>query len=229
MLRPIEKKNLPKEIIRQIMSEVRSGNLKQGDRLPPERELGLLFNVGRSSIREALKVLEAVGTVRRTKEGTTLCTPGEVEDQSIWLGGCCAEIHEVFETRKLIEVELAGLAAERATPDDIKKIQEAMEMISDIKLIRTSDVAFHRAIVEAAKNSVFSQVYNLVTGLLFHTYDYYSLVGEFSLKDIVEQHTKIMKTIASHNPQKTREAMRHHLDRAESTLISTVQENLPDL
>jgi GntR family transcriptional repressor for pyruvate dehydrogenase complex len=211
------------------MSEVRSGNIKQGDRLPPEKELGDLFKVGRSSIREALKVLEAVGTVKRTKEGTTLCSPGEAEDQSIWLSGSCAEIHEVFEARKLIEVELAGLAAERATPENIKKIKEAINGISDTGLTRAMDVTFHRAIVEAAKNSVFSQVYNLVTGLLFHTHDYYSLVGDFSQEDIVEQHTKIVKAIASHNPQKAKEAMRYHLDRAETMLIGTVQKTLPEL
>lgn len=167
VLKPIDKANLPKEVIRQIVSEVNSGSLKPGDKLPSERELGGLFNVGRSSIREGLKVLEAVGIVRRTTEGTILCRPGEMEDPSIWLGGICTDIHEVFETRKLMEIELAGLAAKRATPENVERICATIVKRYDEKGVRASDLAFHRAIVEAAGNKVFSQVYNLVAGLLF--------------------------------------------------------------
>jgi GntR family transcriptional repressor for pyruvate dehydrogenase complex len=234
MLKPIEKPNLPGEIIKQIVSEARSGSLKPGDRLPSERELGVVFNVGRSSIREGLKVLEAVGIVKRTTEGTRLCQPGEMEDLSILLGGCWTEIHEVFETRKLMELELAALAAQRATLEDIKKIAEAIiGGIRDVEHVRSVDIAFHRAIAEAAKNTVFSQVYNLVTGLLFQTHKYYSLIEASTeplpTEDVLAQHQEILRAIESHDSVAAREAMKQHLDFAEQALIGKVEKDLPRL
>ena len=228
MLKAIERPNLPKEIIRQIVSEVGSGNLRPGDKLPSERELGELFNVGRGSIREGLKVLETVGIVKRTTGGTILCQPGEIEDPSIWLRGCRAEIHEVFETRKFMEIELAGLAAQRATPKDIKKIGEAIVQSYDVFQPQAVDVPFHRSIVEAAKNNVFLQVYNLAAGLLFQTYKYYSLIeiNEQSIKNIIAQHKEIARAIASHDSKTARKTMRQHLDYAE-TLVGKMEKDFP--
>jgi len=187
MLKPIEKPNVSTEIIKQILSELRSGVLKPGDKLPTERELGELLHVGRGSIREALKALEAVGLIKRTTEGTTLCEPGETESPGLILGGCCAEIHEVFDTRKLMEIEIAGLAAQRAAQEEIGRIGETIIKPHNVEEIQAMDTAFHRAIVKAAKNAVLSQVYHLVTGLLFQTHQYYSLMG---VKEPLESFTK---------------------------------------
>ena len=231
MLKPIEKPNIPEEIIKQIVSEIHSGSLHPGDRLPSERQLVELLNVGRSSLREAFKVLEAVGLIKRTTEGTILCRPGEIENPGLWLGAWFAEIHEVFETRKLMEIELASLAAQRATAEDIKKIGEIIVEAYSMDQILAWDVSFHRAIVEAAKNTIFSQVYNLVTGLLFQTYKYYSLleVNEQISKNILSQHKEILRVIDSHDPAAAREAMKNHLDYAEKQLIGEVEKDLPKL
>lgn len=168
--RPIKKTTISGEIIDQIISMVRSGRLNRGEKLPSERQLSEFFNVGRSSIREALKALETIGITQRTKEGTIVCATGHNFNSFFWLDSHSSTIHEVFETRKLMEIGLVGLAAERATPNHIKEIEETLVDTEAIQEAVASDVFFHQALVNASQNSVFSKVYDLISGLLFQTH-----------------------------------------------------------
>ena len=230
--RPIKKRTVSGEIIEQVIAMVRDGSLKPGDKLPSERQLGEFLGVGRSSIREALKGLQTAGLLKRTTVGTVLREPREMDHPAFWLSTINTNIREVFETRKLMEIELVGLAAERATQEDIRKIRETIVGTRTVDQVRTSDIAFHRAIVEAAKNAVFSQVYRLVTGLLFQTHKYYSQLGMNGpitalSKNLVVQHKEIAEAIESHNSTAAIEAMRRHLDRVETELLGKVGKNLP--
>jgi GntR family transcriptional repressor for pyruvate dehydrogenase complex len=229
--RPIKKTTVSGEIIEQVIAMVRAGSLKPGDKLPSERQLGEFLGVGRSSIREALKGLQTAGLLKRTTGGTVLCEPEEVDHPAFWYSAINTNIRAVFETRKLMEIDLVALAAERATREDIRRIRETIVETLTVDQVRSSDIAFHRAIVEAAKNAVFSQVYSLVTGLLFQTHKYYSLLGVYepveSLKrNLIAQHREIANAIESHDAEAAREAMRHHLGRAEKELLGKVGMNL---
>lgn len=82
--RPIKKTTISGEIIDQIVAMVRMGRLKAGEKLPSERELGKFFNVGRSSIREALKALETIGITQRAKKGTIVCASRHSYNSFFW-------------------------------------------------------------------------------------------------------------------------------------------------
>ncbi len=225
--RPIKKTTISGEIIDQIVAMVRMGRLKAGEKLPSERELGKFFNVGRSSIREALKALETIGITQRAKKGTIVCASRHSYNSFFWLNGYSSTIHEVFETRKLMEIGLVGLAAERATPNHIKEIEETLVDTEAIQEAVASDVFFHRALVNASQNSVFSKVYDLITGLLFQTHKYYSLLDanqdlEGYLKIILAQHRKILRAVEIHDAVSAREAIKEHLDFAEKELLGRV-------
>ncbi len=228
--KPISRTTISSEIVDQILSMIRSGGLNPGDKLPSERRLGELLRVGRSSIREALKGMETAGLLKRTTGGTILCEPGEIETAGFWLGTSSAKIHEVFETRKLMEIELAGLAAERATPDDIRKMADTVIETCPVKEVVGWDVAFHRCLAEAAKNSIFSRVYNLITGLLFQTHNYYALLehsGDLDVvvKNTMAQHKEILKAIQSHDSNLAKETVRVHLEYAERELVKQIDMN----
>lgn len=228
--KPISRTTISSEIVDQIFSMIRSGGLNPGDKLPSERKLGELLRVGRSSIREALKGMETAGLLKRTTGGTILCEPGEMENAGFWLGISSAKIHEVFEARKLMEIELAGLAAERATPEDIQKMGGTVIEICPVNEVVHWDVAFHRCLAEAAKNSIFSRVYNLITGLLFQTHNYYARLehtGELDVvvKTTMAQHKEILKAIQSHDATLAKEAVRVHLEYAEKELVNQINMN----
>jgi GntR family transcriptional regulator, transcriptional repressor for pyruvate dehydrogenase complex len=228
--KPINKTTISNEIVDQVLAMIRSGGLNPGDRLPSERQLGELLRVGRSSIREALKGLETAGLLQRTTEGTILCEPEGMETAALWLRISRTKIHEVFETRKLMEIELAGLAAQRATPEDIKNMIGSVVKTTNAKKAAAADLSFHRCLAEAAKNSVFSRVYNLIAELLFQTHRYYSRLGhsrglDHFVKSTLSQHKAIIKAIQAHDANAAKEATRVHLEYAEKELLSQINLN----
>ena len=222
--KPVNRTTVSGQIVEQIKSMVRRGNLTPGDKFPSERQLSALLKAGRSSIREAMKVLETIGLIQKNRGATVLCDPAEMGHSALWLDASHQEIHEVFETRKLMEIGLSGLAAERATREDIKAMADSIASPSDMHTVITSDVSFHRALAHAAKNSVSSQVYNMVTRLLFQTHKYYLLMEnienqEAFFEKFLAQHRKILLAVESHNAAGAKKAMEEHLEFAEKALL----------
>jgi GntR family transcriptional repressor for pyruvate dehydrogenase complex len=231
-LKPISRTTVAAEVADQLIATIKSDEIKAGDKLPSERRLSELLQVGRSSVREAMKTLEAMGFVNRTTLGTIVCDQAAI-DEKFQLDGRHTEIHEVIETRRLIEIQLAGLAAERANSEDIKKIEktlEGLDLSEDIETNWSRDMAFHKAIVEAGHNAVFSQVYQLISFLLFKTHNYHSLLYRYGVvteEEIrrtrgttVGEHKKILEAIKSHNSKAAKRAMTNHLNRVEESLLA---------
>ncbi len=162
----IQKMTVPDLIVKHIEELLTSGNLKPGDKLPSERELMELFSVGRTSVREALKALIAIGVVVRNREGTFIG-----DTSSLFLSPVTKEIilrrsnlRELWEARKLLEVGLAGLAAESITAVEIDELQKILAnterlVIDDSDKFIEADIAFHHAIAEAAQNQVLMQIF----------------------------------------------------------------------
>jgi len=223
--KPIRKTTVSAEIIDQIMSMIRDGTLKPGDKLPSERELGELLQVGRSSLREAFKALESLGHVIRTTEGTVLSESSGIA--GLWLDVHSTTIHEIIEVRKLLETEIGALAAKRATTKDITKLRKACSIVKTytVREVTDSDVLFHRSLVECTKNSALTIIYDLVARMLFQTHKYYFIIEsnagtEESLKNIVSQHSEILKAIESHDEEAARKAVKEHLEYVEKEIIS---------
>ena len=230
--KPVNRTTVSGQIVDQIKSMVRRGNLTPGDKFPSERQLSELLKAGRSSIREAMKVLETIGLIQRKRGATVLCDPAEMEYSALWLDASHQEIHEVFETRKLMEIGLSGLAAERATREDIKAMAESIASTYDMHTVITSDVSFHRALAHAAKNSVSSQVYNMVTRLLFQTHKYYLRMENIEnqegfFKKFLAQHNKILTAVESHDAEDAKKAMEEHLEFAEKELLGKMGVGYP--
>src|SRR5438132_1228274 len=125
-LTPVSRSTLTADICRKMVSHLIRGDWSEGERIPPERELCLQLGVGRASLREALKALEIMGMIEtRLGDGTFVCGRSEFLSRPLlWAitGSVPAEGHELVEARRLIEVELVGLAAERATAQDLKEV-----------------------------------------------------------------------------------------------------------
>jgi len=233
MFNPIIKTTVSNDIADQIISMIRSGALKSGEKLPSERILTEHFNVGRSSVREALKLLQAVGLIRRVRKGIIICGPSDEILPMFWLSRSQTRIHEVFETRKLLEIELAGLAAERANQKDIKKTAKTLIKTDKLEESIASDISFHLCVAESAHNSVLTQVYGMIAGLLFQTHKYHSILQQddrISEQEIMahrrrnyEIHKKIFHAIESHYVVGAREAMKEHLNVAEITLLDRLR------
>lgn len=233
-LRPIDQSTLADAIIEQVIDLVVTGEMKPGDRLPPERELAEKFRVGRSSIREAMKALTAMGVLERTRYGTVVNTKG-----SGWISGPMqvglllseTDVRDVFEARQLMEVGLASLAAQRVTPADIEEIRAAVHTgIRDVEEFRKRDIAFHTAVVKATGNQVIIKLYETIQGILFKTHRYYAALDRLDregtvklIRELQAQHEAIAEAIANRDPEGARAAMEAHFENLSSQLLSQMK------
>lgn len=151
----------------------RSG-LKPGDRLPAERELTAALQVGRSSVREAVSQLSALGVVEtRVGSGTYLLRP--VSAQTVYMplaltaNGLTDALLMTLEVRRGIEIEASAAAARRRTSADIEKIEAALLEIDRTHYTEEgsgkADLAFHLAIYDASHNPLFGQLLEQIRGL----------------------------------------------------------------
>ncbi len=172
-IHPIKRSTLPDEIILRIQDLIKSVSLKPGDRLPTEIELAEKFGVGRSTIREALRALAALGMIDRSKRGTFVSDGrlrGGGEDPILLrtriLKDC--ELTDLLEWRLILEGEICSLAAKRATDEDIEQIRSALEEMeraareNEVTNFIQADASFHLAIAEAAHNQVADRMLKLI-------------------------------------------------------------------
>ncbi|GIO38346.1 transcriptional regulator [Paenibacillus antibioticophila] len=164
----IPRRKLVDEVLDQMQRLIQSGQYKSGDKLPPEPELMKLLAVGRSTIREAVKVLTHAGLLEvRQGDGTY------IRSASSDLTGVSQAITpknntQVMEARRILEIELAGLAALRRTTSDLALMrsaldlrQEALEKGHYAEYVE-ADISFHIAVAEAGKNEVLLEMYKVV-------------------------------------------------------------------
>ncbi|MBI4830459.1 MAG: FadR family transcriptional regulator [Candidatus Lindowbacteria bacterium] len=227
-LRPIEKTTIPGEIIDQIVSMLLTGKVKPGDRLPPERELCESLNVGRSSVREALKALETLGIIRRDIRGTTICPPEDNRYPSLSLAAGAASLEQLLESARIVGIEAAGLAAERAGREDIERISKRIEESEDTQKAAAIHFSFHRALVQAARNPVLSQMYNMLTALVAQSRQLSAAVQSTEederrifIRDIFGGHRRILRAVESHDPAAAKKAMKEHFECMESMALKS--------
>ena len=205
---------LPERAAEQIVRLIASKHLEPGQKLPNEFELCEQLNVGRGTVREAVKLLAArhVLEIRRGKGTFVADEPGEVKDP-FGFTFCHDRLklaRDLLEIRLQLEPWAASLAAERATEDDITHIAEKCALVeSDIlsgKDHLPADVAFHVGIAESAHNDVLPKIIPVIS----YSVDLIGTVETVRF-DTVAGHRTIRDAIAAHDMQAAEKAMREHL------------------
>ncbi len=217
-LTPVTRTTLTADIYRKLVSHIIRGVWKPGVRIPAERQLGQLLGVGRASLREALKALEIMGLIEtRLGDGTYVCQRSEFLSRPLlWAitSSSETEVHELVEARKLIETELAGLAAERATPEDLNQIGihlDRMERSLDSPTeFLQADIEFHLAIGQAAHNTILMNALHLIRNLL-QEWIGSTLQMEGIAQKALEHHKSIFLAVAKKNGSAARAGMAAHL------------------
>jgi GntR family transcriptional repressor for pyruvate dehydrogenase complex len=222
MFSPIKNTKVYEQVIDQIKEMIDEGTLKKGDKLPSERDLAQQLNVGRTSIREAIRALEVIGLIDcKQGEGNYIKSGFKdnlVEPLSIMFMLEGSSPDEIWELRKIIEVEAAGLAAKRINDEqlvELKEIALSLNNYEDENITAEIDKQFHYKIAEFSGNVLIYNILRTVSILVDHFIkDARKLILEHEgNKEILfAQHFDIYLSMENRNSAAARQAMREHLD-----------------
>jgi GntR family transcriptional regulator, transcriptional repressor for pyruvate dehydrogenase complex len=169
---PLRREKLSETVAEQLRSEIRRGGLKSGERIPGHRELADAFSVGLSSIREAISMLVSEGLVEtRAGRGTFVREPRRpslviASDHVL----SQREIEEVLEAREVLELQLVGMAAERASGEDVERMRRCLKdmesAVDDASAYAVADLEFHLALADAAHNRFLRQAVEQIRSLV---------------------------------------------------------------
>ncbi|WP_100011601.1 FadR/GntR family transcriptional regulator [Lentibacillus sediminis] len=219
MIEPVKRLNVTDSIVNQIKELILQGKLKQGDKLPPERELMNKFDVGRPSLREALKVLESQGLIQRLQRGTIISGNHHTffsDSLMFQLYFSASDWQDIFESRRFIERELTTLAAERATEEDMTEMKEAItEMKAAIHnrnntAYIASNIRFHEKIAQSSKNKVMYNLFKSIDNLVSQMQEQ-TVTMPGVMNDSLKFHQKILKAIRQRDAEKAGKLMVEHI------------------
>ena len=225
--REITPVRLYESVIEQIMNLIKNNKLKPGDKLPPERELAEKLSISRGSLREAFRVLESRGLIKSKPGGgryiREIRKNGHNSTENIILSLEKSSILELLEAREMFEVKIAKIAAQRATPEDIKSIEKALNKMNEEEGLKNdkkteSDTEFHLAIAGASHNFVFVNIIKLHLDLLKETRGKtWKMPGRREKQR--EEHQAILQAIKERDSKKAGEAMLKHLRNVREVLV----------
>ena len=220
MVKPIKKINVAEQAINKIYELAKENNLKVGDKLPPERELVKILEISRSSLREAIRALEMIGVINVTQGRGMVIESSKISNSIIKPLAFSIILNkntflELFEARKLIEVECAGLAAERITTSELKKVKEIYHLLIKYQNNREKSIKYeiklHEKITEIAKNNVLGDILSSIKKLLRESRDTTVPSQGVTLKTI-NCHEKLIQAFEVKDAGKARKLMFEHLD-----------------
>lgn len=195
-------------------------HLEPGDRMPSERELAEHFGVSRTVIREAVRSLVARGLLEvRPGSGALIKAPtAQTVVQSVvsfmQVGQPEFDYSKIHEVRRVLEIEIAGLAAERRYEEDLQHIQSYLEQmeaaIADRPAFAAADVAFHVALARATHNELFVILLDSIAGVMFRVRE---LGGRLpsAPQHALRFHRKIFRKVRAQDVEGARQAMLEHL------------------
>jgi len=197
--------------------------LRPGDRLPAERDLALQIGVSRPTVRAGLRALAAMGVVRSRHGSGTYIPDGPPTLGSEPLSFLAA-LHgftrdEMYEARRIMEVGAAGLAAERATPEQLASLAEEVASLfasmQDPQRFLVHDINFHRTLASASGNQIVASIVEMISALYYERRRQTAArASDRDLRDAAEMHRRIYQAVRSKDAEAARLAMHEHLEQA---------------
>jgi GntR family transcriptional repressor for pyruvate dehydrogenase complex len=222
-VRPLRRANLPASIAAELRRRILQGELKPGSQLPGHRELAVLYDVSVGSVREAISMLISARLVEtRAGRGTYVLDGGSLPQVDLPSAPLTRrEVEELVEAREVIESELAALAAERASAEQIGKLRRAVEHMEAAAAnpvdYPDADVEFHLVLAEAAGNRYLLRAMSDIRTLLKQDMELgaEAAIRRFGdLRISVDSHRRLVEAVEARAP-----------DSARTTLAEIVRRN----
>jgi GntR family transcriptional regulator, transcriptional repressor for pyruvate dehydrogenase complex len=220
------------QVVAHVRNLIEQGALRPGDRLPAERDLATRVGVSRPTVRAGLRALAAIGVVQ-SRHGSGTYIPDGPPSLGTDALSFLAALHgftrdDMYEARRILEVGAAGLAAERATPEQVATMAEEVASLfaamADPQVFLVHDINFHRAVAAASGNPIVASLVEMVSALYYERRrDTAARASDRDMRDAAEMHRRIYQAIRAHDADEARRAMQTHLMQASAHQAQELQ------
>lgn len=230
-IKPIQRTSISDQICEQIKKLILDGTWKPGEKIPSETELAESFGVSRVSIREALLKLTAVGFLESRFSGGNYVREVGAD---IYLNAIAPLVYvgsnslrDVLEFRQVVEAKQAGLAARRAKPEDVERLEvlvEDMEKAAgNLEAFSEADLRFHMELARITENSLLVACMQLIRDVLGENMQ--RLVSERGYESGISDHKKLIEAIKENDEKNATALMEYHV----ADICKTFRELFPEL
>lgn len=217
----LNKTLLPQSVAREIQAMITGGTLKPGEKIPSQREFSQNFGISRASLREALLTLETLGLLKTEPgRGTFVAGPpqGQPGHMAPWRYSESFSVFDVFQTRIMLEGEIARLAAGRLTQLQLEQMEAATRTMEEgwarqDRLANVeADLEFHAIIVSACSNAVLRTLYETMRDQLIETQRQpIPITNPERMKDSIAEHRRIIKALTTSDSAGAKHEMESHI------------------
>lgn len=219
------------DAISTIKAMIVSGELKPGQRLPPEKELSETLGLSRNSLREAVKSLEIIRVLDvRRGDGTyvTSLEPRLLLEAMAFVVDLHQDqsIVEIFDVRRVLEPHAAALAATRITDEELERLRVSLDAVSlttSVEDLVTHDLEFHRLISEAGGNGYLASLLDSMSGETIRARIWRGITQEGSSARTLAEHAAILQALQNRDPEMARAALTLHIGGVESWIRSALE------
>ena len=218
MFTPLKKHSRTDQIVGEIRSAITAGTFRTGDKLPPERELALMFGVSRTSIREAVKILETYGQIQSVQGGGLYVADQFTENVFDFLGHgsyiTAANYAPLYQARLVMETGSIMAALGNITGEDIGRLEECVGKTlteTDIVQLQRLDADFHITLIQASRNPILTSLYRMIYKIMANGIQQGVSVYPTAKKMVVADHRKIINAVKSRSKTRCYNAIAGHL------------------
>ncbi len=230
----VRQKTVVEQVMNQIKELIASGQFKPGDRLPSEHELAVSFGVGRSTIREAMKIFQHLGIVAsQVAKGTFVCDRSKISTEaltwSLLLGSSemydIIELREVIEHRCLIEIVSKYAHDPESVRECVEELEEQVALMkkateeSNVEAFTLCDYRFHEVIFESSHNPLFSAIYHTLKSFMMEEID--KSLNPDHLEKNYSEHRDLLQAIKSGNAEFVHDTYSVHI----GSIVSNLKKN----
>jgi len=233
----VEKRSVVRDVMEQIKALVASGELKPGDKMPTEAELATMFGIGRSSVREAVKVFQHLGILESSpKTGTFVCDYSNISTEALTWSFLLGRneifelltLREVIEQRSIEELVHKVRSAPDTARETLQTLQQELQNMRRALASRSleeqsaADYEFHGAIIRSTGNQVFIGVYQTL-GAFIREEIHKTNADEAARAGAVQEHAALLEAITGGKPSRALAAYREHLHTTREQLAHSLR------
>ncbi|NCC79063.1 MAG: FadR family transcriptional regulator [Clostridia bacterium] len=222
MFTPVKSTKVYEQVIEQIKYMITSGELKKGEKLPPERELVEKFQVSRTSVREALRALQIIGLIESRQGGGNYIKDSFddnlIEPLSMMFVLQNSRNSEILELRRVLEVETARLAAKNISDEELTRLKEIIDRMKDLPDEKENvvlDKELHYVIAKASGNNLIMSILTAVSSLMdsFIKEAREAIINKDENKSVLlEHHENMYIALKNHDEKEAGKVMKEHMN-----------------